>query len=139
MINTTIKLNEYPLKVKLAILFLFLGWGLHFIFYFKFLAMEQLTRNDYLMIAVGITICYFVACINKWARQLCIFFNFGIIAIYTLILLFGKSGFDLQVLKGMIVLFFVVSTILLFQRETSDYFKTFNKTEPVGDPPNGAA
>ena len=133
MINTNIKLNEYPLKVKLAILFLLLGWGLHFIFYFKYLAMDQLTRNDYLMIGVGVSICYFVACINKWARQLSIFFNFGIIAIYVLLLIYGKSGFDLQVLKGMIVLFLGISTILLFHHETRDYFKAFNKSASDGD------
>jgi hypothetical protein len=135
MFNLQMKLKEYPLKVKLAILFLTLGWGLHLIFYFKFLATDQLARNDYLMIAVGALICYAVACINNWARRLCIFFNVGIIAIYALILLFGKSDFDLLVFEGMVVLFFGLSTVYLLQRETVDYFKAFNITETNDQPP----
>lgn len=134
MINKTINWNHYPNSVKTALKFLVTGWLIHLVFYFQFLATDQLTRNDYLMVGVGAAICYFVAGINKWARSLCIFFNIGIIAIYLVLLVFSQAGFGRHLLEGLVVITFGLSTFFLVQKETSAFFKEYNRPPQSEEP-----
>lgn len=127
MFNWEIKFDTYPTIIKAAIVSLALGWLVHLVFYYKFFTGESLARNDYLMFLVGISICYFVAGINKWARPLCIFFNVGIIALYVALLYLQKPDFDRQVLTVAVLALIGLSTYLLLRRDTIAYFKTFNR------------
>jgi hypothetical protein len=130
-INTTINLKEYPLSVKLAILFLALGWGLHYLFYFKFLMYDEPVRNLYLQVGLGIGICYFVASINRWAKAMCIFFNLGIVIIYLVLfanyVLIDKPA--LSVFTVTIALLFCLSTYYLLIRKTREFFYIYGQTE----------
>ena len=129
--NTTIQFKEYPKSVKLAILFLILGWGLHYVFYFKFLMGDETVRMIYLQVGIGTAICYLVASINRWAKVMCIFFNLGIIVLYLLLfavyLQSGKQALSAFTLT--VALLFCLATYSLLRKETRDYFNVYNMTE----------
>ena len=133
MFNLEIKFDTYPTYIKLAIISLSLGWLVHLIFYYKFFTGETLARNDYLMFSVGIAICFFMAGINKWARPLCLFFNFIIILMYSVLsyVYLQKPDFDRGVVTFTILALFGFSTYLLLRRDTINYFKTFNAEPPA--------
>jgi len=138
MFNWEIKFDTYPTLVKLAIVSLTLGWLVHLVFYYKFFTGETLVRNDYLMFTVGIAICFSVACINKWARPLCLFFNAGIILIYLILsyVYFQRPEYDKRVLTITILVLFGLSTYLLLRRDTIDYFRSFNDVTSAGGEKN---
>ena len=138
MINKAIRLKAYPSGIKWALLFLVLGWLLHFLVYFKFLSEGESQRNVVLMVSVGVGICYFVAGINRWARALCLFFNVGIIGMYVLLgLVYLQQGEkDLVGLAAMIVVTFSLSTYFLISKESAEFFKSYNQVETdAGAPP----
>jgi len=131
MINISIKFKEYPTSVKMGILFLVAAWILHYFYLLKFLLNEFPVKTIYLQLGIGVSICYFVAGINKWARSLCMFFNFAIIVLYLFyfILYFNSSKFDLAFLTALIAVLFSISTYFLAGKESSQYFKTYNETD----------
>jgi hypothetical protein len=131
MFNLAIKFNHYPAIVKWALLFLVLGWALHLGFYFKFMEGQISERNAYLMVGIGIAICYFTAAINRWARAMCLFFNLGIIVLYlVLTLAFVNSGKMAQAgFTSLVVAAFIAASVLLFLPKTRDFFKSFNPVE----------
>jgi len=129
MFNTAIKFGAYPPTVKKGILCLSLGWLGHLFFYFKFFTGEVLVRNDYLMAAIGIAVCYFVAAINSWARALSIFFNIGVLVIYLALLAFQNVGFNLQVLTVAVIVLFALATYYLLRKDTVEFFRSFNAEE----------
>ena len=131
MINLSIKFKEYPTGVKMGILFLVAGWILHYLYFLKYLMSEFPVKTLYLQLGIGLAICYFVAGINKWARSLCIFFNFAIIVLYLLIfyLYFSGNKYDLTFLAALIAVLFSISTYFLAGKESSQYFKTYNETD----------
>lgn len=131
MINTVISFKEYPTSVKRAILFLAIGWILHYVYYFGFLPGGELTRIDYLQLGVGVAICYFVASINKWARALCIFFNIGIMVLYLIpfAVHIQKGNIALYLFTALVIFLFGLSTYYLSRKETTQYFKEYNKPD----------
>jgi hypothetical protein len=132
LFRTKIAFGAYPTVVRLGISFLCLGWLLHLIYYLRFFVTESLDRNDYLMFAVGIAICYFTASINKWARMLSIFFNIGIIFMYTVLFFFQKSAFDTRMFAAAVIAAFILASFYLLRRETADYFRSID-AEPRKD------
>lgn len=139
MFNLEIKFDTYPTFIKMAIVSLSLGWLVHLVFYYKFFTGETLARNDYLMFSVGIAICFFIAGINKWARPLCLFFNFIIILMYSVLLYiyFQKSDYDRGVVSITVLALFGLSTYLLLRRDTITYFKSYNAEPSVEDEKQG--
>ena len=133
MFNLEIKFNSYPTYIKLAIISLSLGWLVHLLFYYKYFTGESLARNDYLMFSVGIAICFFIAGINKWARPLCLFFNFIIILMYSVLsyVYFQKPDFDRGVVSLTVLALFSLSTYSLLRRDTITYFKSYNAVPPA--------
>jgi len=131
MINISIKFKEYPATVKIGVLFLVAGWGLHYFYFLKFLLSAFPVKTLYLQLGIGVSICYFVASINKWARLLCIFFNFAIIVLYLLIFFqyFSDNKTDLAFVTALVVVLFTISTYFLTRKESSQYFKTYNETD----------
>ena len=131
MINVNIKFKEYPTSVKMGISFLVAGWISHYFYFLKFLMSEFPVKTLYLQLGIGLSICYFVASINKWARSLCIFFNFAIIALYLLIfyMYFIDNKYDLAFITALIAVLFSISTYFLAAKKTSQYFKTYNETD----------
>ena len=131
MINISIKFKEYPTSVKIGISFLVAAWILHYFYFLKFLMSEFPIKTIYLQLGIGVSICYFVASINKWARSLCIFFNFAIIVLYLLIfyLHFSQNKYDLTFIAALIAVLFSISTYFLAGKESSQYFKTYNETD----------
>jgi hypothetical protein len=119
--------------VKRGIACLTLGWIVHLAFYFKFFTGEVLVRSDYLMVVIGIAICYFVASINTWARALSFFFNIGILVIYLALLVFQKSDFELQVLTITVLILFVMATYYLLRKDTAEFFRSFNAAKAQGE------
>jgi len=134
MINISIKFKEYPTSVKMGISFLIAAWISHYFYFLKFLMSEFPLKTLYLQLGIGVSICYFVASINKWARSLCIFFNFAIIVLYLFfsIMYFNISKFDLAFFTILVVVFFSISTFYLTRKESSQYFKTYNETDEDG-------
>lgn len=135
MINISIKFNEYPTSVKVGISFLIAGWISHYFYFLKFLMSEFPVKTLYLQLGIGVLICYFVASINKWARSLCIFFNFAIIVLYLLfsILYFNTSKYDSAFFTVLVAVLFSISTFSLARKESSQYFKTYNETDEEGE------
>ena len=131
MINISIKFKAYPTSVKMGISFLVAGWILHYFYFLKFLMSEFPVKTIYLQLGIGVAICYFVASINKWARSLCIFFNFAIIVLYLLIfyMYFSDNKYDLAFFTALIVVLLSISTFYLTRKESSQYFKTYNETD----------
>lgn len=125
MAALSFNLREYPKKVNLAILFLFLGWALHYYFYFTYIGNQDPPKTIYLQLGVGIGICVLVAAIKQWARMMCIFFNIGIIAMYLLLTfnyhLLGKR-FE-AVVTGLVVLLFSLATYWLLTGEVRRFFQ----------------
>ena len=131
MINVSIKFKEYPTSVKMGISFLVAGWILHYFYFLKFLMSDFPVKTIYLQLGIGVSICYFVASINKWARSLCIFFNFAIIVLYLLIfyMYFSDNKYDLAFFTALVAILFAISTFYLTRKESSQYFKTYNETD----------
>ena len=134
MFNTAIKFETYPNNVKKAIVCLTLGWIGHLIFYFKFLPGEVSTRSDLLMAAVGITVCFFVASINTWARMLSLFGNIIILVtyLYLAMLVFQKPAFGLQVMTTTVLVLFALATYYLLRKDTAEFFRSFNTDKTQG-------
>jgi len=131
MINISVKFKEYPTSVKMGISFLIAGWILHYFYFLKFLMSEFPIKTLYLQLGIGVSICYFVASINKWARSLCIFFNFAIIVLYLFfsMLYINNSKYDSAFFTVLVVVLFSISTFYLTRKESSQYFKTYNETD----------
>lgn len=137
LFNTNIQFQQYPQPVKIAIVSLAAGWALHLCYYYYFFIHPtgaELARSDYLMIAIGVAICFFVAAINKWARMLCIFFNVGIILMYLALALVQQSSFGLRVLSGVVAGIFCLATYYLLKKETAEYFQQFNMPPEQSQP-----
>lgn len=131
MFNTVVKFGTYPTNVKRGIVCLSLGWIIHLVVYFNYFTGEALVRNDYLMAAVGIAICYFVASINTWARALSLFFNLGMLVIYLALLLFPVEGLGPLVPITVIALF-ALATYFLLHKDVAEFFRNFNAGEAQG-------
>lgn len=127
LFNTDIQFQNYPQSVKVGIVSLVAGWAMHLTYYYVYLTRSELVRTDYLMIGVGLGICFFVAAINKWARMLCLFFNAGIIFMYLALALLLQADFGLRIFSGVVAGGFCVSTYFLLKKETAEYFKIYNQ------------
>ena len=137
MAALSFNLREYPKKVNLAILFLCLGWALHYYFYFTYLGNQDPPKTIYLQLGVGIGICVLVAAIKQWARMMCIFFNIGIIAMYLLLTFnYHLLGKRLEaVVTGVVVLLFILATYWLLTGDVRRFFRERNpKIEPGPTP-----
>jgi hypothetical protein len=64
--------------------------------------------------------------------MLAVFFNIGIMALYLLVCLSGRTAIELRAFSVLVVILFGISTYFLFKKETSNYFKTYN--QPSGTP-----
>jgi hypothetical protein len=128
MFNTAINFERYPSNVKKAIVCLTLGWIVHLVFYFKFLPGDVSARSDYLMVAVGIAACFFVASINTWARMLSLFGNIIILMtyLYLAMLVFQKPAFALQAMTATVLILFALATYYLLRKDTAEFFRSFN-------------
>ncbi len=123
--------DEMPSGVKKAIVFLFTGWIAHYLFYFGFMAEGTAERITYLNLGVGIGICYCVATIRKWARRMCIFFNIGMVVMYTwAAVIFGWAALVFAQDDKLIPLILTVvasaafglSLYFMLQKETGQFF-----------------
>ena len=122
---------DFAASVKMGISFLVAAWILHYFYFLKFLLSEFPLKTIYLQIGIGVSICYFVASINKWARLLCIFFNFAIIVLYLFyfVLYYNIGKFDLTFITALVAVLFSISTYFLTKKESSQYFKEYNETD----------
>ena len=134
LFNKNIKFQQYPNSVKTAIVCLVLGWVLHLAYYLTNIAGSELVRNDYLMIGIGVAICFFVAAINRWARMLCIFFNLPIIFMYIAFALLQQAGIGLRLFAGAVAVLFCLTTYYLLKKETAEYFKIYNQPPEQSQP-----
>ena len=141
-IQTTINFKAYPTVVRNAILFLVAGWLVHYYFFFTHLEavlfsdMEtgsQADRTVYLQLGVGIGICYFVAAINRWARALCLWFNFIIIVTYGLLfyIFVHQNDTMASLLTAIVALLFSGATYYLLNKKTAEYFRTYGLSDPA--------
>ena len=129
------KFRAYPQTVKLAVIFLVAGWGMHFLFIRSYFPEFSLS-TIYKQVGVGFLICLFVALINRWARMMCIFFNIVLIAYY---LWFCSFFFNSQtnyyqdrgyLLFGAVCLgSFIAATYFLLTRECNQFFKAYGRAE----------
>ena len=137
LFNLHIDFQRYPQVVKNAIVSLVAGWAL-FLAYYYYLFIHttgsELARFDYLMIGVGVAICFFVAAINKWARMLCIFFNLPIIATCITLTLFHQTTLGQRFIPAAVAVLFCFSTYYLLQKETAEYFKRYNQLSDQDKP-----
>jgi hypothetical protein len=137
LFNLHIDFQRYPQVVKNAIVSLVAGWAL-FLAYYYYLFIHttgsELARFDYLMIGVGVAICFFVAAINKWARMLCIFFNLPIIATCITLTLFHQTTLGQRFIPAAVAVLFCLSTYYLLQKETAEYFKRYNQLSDQDEP-----
>ena len=127
LFNKDIQFQNYPQTVKVGIVSLVAGWALHLTYYYIYFTGSELVRIDYVMIGVGLGICFFVAAINKWARMLCLFFNAVIVLIYLALALLQQADFELRLFSGVVAGIFSVSTYYLLKKETAEYFKIYNQ------------
>jgi hypothetical protein len=129
--------KAYPRNVNLAILFLSLGWALHYFFYFTYLGAKDPPKTIYLQVGVGVGICVLVAAIKQWARMLCIFFNIGMIAMY---LLLAANYHTLErrmeaVLTALVLICFILASFWLLTPAVGRFFKERNQVpEPAPTP-----
>ena len=140
MLSMPKRWDEMPPSVKKAIIFLLAGWAAHYIFYFGFIAEDQPERVTYLNLGVGVTICYCVATIRKWARRLCIFFNIVMVPMYILFAIAFAQGakINLFILTALVAASFSLSLYYLLQKETARFFSPPEKDkEPASDNPAG--
>jgi hypothetical protein len=124
MLSMPKKWGEMPPSVRNAIVSLLVGWAVHYIFYFGFIAEDQPERITYLQLGVGIGICYCVATIRKWARRLCIFFNVVMVPMYFLFAIaFAQGGkMGLFALTAFTAGAFAFSLYSLLRKETAAFF-----------------
>lgn len=133
--------DEMPTGVKKAIVFLITGWIAHYLFYFAFMAEGTAERITYLNLGVGIGICYCVATIRKWARRMCIFFNIGMVVMYTwAAVIFGWAALVFAqddklrplILTAVAAASFGASLYYLLQKQTGQFFSPPDKDEAPG-------
>ena len=129
------KFRTYPQSVKLAVIFLVIGWGVHFLFIHAYFPALFPLSMIYKQAIIGGLICLFVAMIKRWARMLCIFFNIAMIGIYLIFLqlFFSSQSHYYQnaryLLAGAIcAASFIASTYFLVTRECNQFFKTYGRT-----------
>jgi hypothetical protein len=136
------KWNEMPASVKKGIAALLAGWVLHYLFYFGYIAENQPERVTYLNLGVGIAICYCVATIRKWARKLCLYFNFIMVVMYAVFALaFAQGGkTSLLALTAATAVAFGFSFYFLLKRETAALFSSpeNEKRTDADTPPPGS-
>lgn len=124
MSNISKMWSAMPPSVKGAIAALLIGWAAHYVFYFGFIAEDQPERVTYLNLGVGIAICYCVATIRKWARRLCLYFNFIMVVMYALFSLAfawgGKPG--PFILTAGTAAAFGASLFMLLKKETAAFY-----------------
>ena len=116
---------------------LVLGWALHLCYYYYLFVHKpgaELARVDYLMIGVGVAICFFVAAINKWARMLCVFFNLAIVFMYLALTLLQQANFFQRLFTAAVAGLFGLATYYLLKKETAAYFQFYNQP-PEQDQP----
>ena len=130
------KFRNYPQPVKLAIIFLVAGWGVHFLFIHAYFPEIFPLSMIYKQAAVGGLICLFVAMIKRWARMLCIFFNIAMIGIYMIFLQLFFSSESHYYQDGSYLLFgavcmvsFIAATYFLVTRECNQFFKTYGREQ----------
>jgi Na+/melibiose symporter-like transporter len=132
--------SEMPPSVRNAIAALITGWGLHYVFYFGFIAEDQPERVTLLNLGVGIAICYFVATIRKWARRLSLFFNFIMVVMYSLFTLaFVQGGkVNLMILTAATAAAFGFSFYFLIKKEAYSFFSPPEESQRSGadEPPS---
>jgi hypothetical protein len=131
MLNIRVKFKEYPSSVQMGISFLIAAWISHYFYFLNFLMRELPLKTLYLQLGIGVSICYFVASINKWARSLCIFFNFAIIVLYLFfsMLYINNSKYDYASFTVLVTVLFSISTFYLTRKASSQYFKTYNEAD----------
>ena len=127
--------RSYPSSVKLAVLFLVAGWGVHFLFIHTYFPEIFPLSMIYKQAGVGGLITLFVAMIKRWARMLCIFFNIAMIGIYLIFLQLFFSNQSHYYQNGSYLMFgavclvsFGASTYFLVTRECNQFFKTYGRT-----------
>lgn len=137
LFKTDINFQAYPQTVKNAIVSLVAGWALFLAYYyylFIHIAGSELARFDYLMIGVGVAICFFVSAINKWARMLCIFFNLPIIFACLTLALFHQTAVLQRFIPGAVAVLFCLATYYMLKKETAEYFKRHNQPSEPDEP-----
>ena len=130
------KFRTYPQSVKLAIIFLVAGWGVHFLFIHTYFPEIFPLGMIYKQAGVGGLITLFVAMIKRWARMLCIFFNIAMIGIYLIFLQLFFSSTSHYYQNGSYLLFgavcmvsFMASTYFLVTRECNQFFKAYGRQQ----------
>jgi len=123
--------GEMPQSVKNAIIALFAGWAATYLFYFSVIFDGQSERVTYLLLGVGLGICYCVATIRVWARRLCIFFNIAMVVTFAWAAgIFAWTAFvydqtdklGLFGLTAFIAAAFAFSLYSLLKKDTARYF-----------------
>lgn len=116
--------RDIPAGAKTAIAALIIGWSLHLAVYFQSFPTDMTDRTVFLMVVVGVGICYAVATGRRWARMLCVFFNIGIIALYALfsLALFQSEEWGRACLTALVAAIFAVSAGFLLTRGSARFF-----------------
>ncbi len=121
MIAFVSKFKSFPENVKNAIIFLYFSWIWLIISWYYITAELLQTR----MLISGIALCIFVPMIKNWARILCVLCNaFVIIQIAApTYLWFDQQNYKPGFIWGVNILFFLITSYYLLNKETAAFFK----------------
>ncbi len=127
--NSMAQFKEYPGSVKSGIIFLIAGWiwlfiTLHYVKFFQ-------DQSPFKFYIAGALICYYVVKIKNWARALCMFGNVLIITqlLPTSVEFFSRGNMQLGVIVGANAVFASLSIYYLIIKESSAFFKEYNKKD----------
>ena len=116
--------KAFPRSVRYGIISLALGWIWNYASLYLFLSGDV----PWQMIVLGVTICFFVFRIKKWARVICLMGNAFIVLQY----LFTSWGFYQQGLMLNMtislanILIFGAASYFLAIKETTRFFNEYN-------------
>ncbi|MCP4112791.1 MAG: hypothetical protein GY749_45895 [Desulfobacteraceae bacterium] len=130
--DSTAQFKEYPNSVKNGIIFLITGWICHYYFFYIFFTRqtgEMPSKELWQQVAIGVFICYFVVKIKKWARVLCLLCNAFIIILYLCIFTLFISKINYVMISGANLILFSISSYYLAIKESSSFFKEYNKKD----------
>ena len=127
MVHVIEEFKAFPPSVKNAIIFLVAGWIWHYTSLYRYFFNGTIPFNQ---IVIGVSVCFFVFRVKKWARVLCIVCNILIVMMYLSVtisfLSAGKTHY--AAVSGFNVVLFSLATYFLAVGESSRFFKERSPT-----------
>jgi hypothetical protein len=125
MVDELAKFKSFPKSVRYGIILLVAGWLWNYLSLYLFFE----GNVPWQQIVLGVTICFFVFKIKKWARVLCFLGNSFIILQYMVASwgFYGQGQMQNFAISMLNIIVFAAASYFLAIKETSRFFDEYNQ------------